>query len=148
MPKRLPNFRRSRTGATLIDVAVGSMLLSVLLIPSIHLMSESRTHNRRFADRDVLLYEAEQLLEVTKVSLSEPTAFDAAYSTTTDAVGKIPITDGSTLTSRIRVSADTSLPAARLLTITADVWIDTDANSRITAGELSQTLRTQWAAPQ
>lgn len=145
---QLRTTRRSqRRGATLIDVATGSMLLAVLLIPSIHLIGESQSSHRRLENRDIIVFEAEQLVESMRVALSEPTAFDAAFVTPIDVFGTIAVTDGPVLTSRVRVAADGSLPTTRLLTIVVDVWHDTDGDARLGANEVSESLRTQWAAP-
>jgi hypothetical protein len=139
--------RGDRNGATLIDVATGSMLLAVLLIPSMRLISDSQSSSRRLHNRDTALFEAEQLIESTKVALAEPTAFDAALLTPIDATSTVTVSDGPDLTSRVRVAADASLPTAKLLSIVVDVWIDTDGDSRLDTSELSETLRTQWAGP-
>ncbi len=93
------------------------------------------------------MFEAEQLIESTKVALAEPIAFDAAMATPIDVTSIVTVSDGPNLTSRVRVATDASLPTARLLSIVVDVWIDTDGDSRLDAGELSETLRTQWAGP-
>ena len=138
---------RHRAGATLLDVATGSMLLAVLLIPSIHLIGESQASHRRLEHRDIILFEVERLMETTRVALAEPTAFDAVFATPIDAVRTIPVSDGPDLTSRVRIAADTSVPSARLITINVDVWHDADANSLLGANELSESVRTQWAAP-
>lgn len=137
----------ARNGATLIDVATGSMLLAVLLIPSIRLISDSQSCTQRLHNRDTMLFEAERLIESTKVALSEPAVFDAAIATPTDTTSTITVSDGPRLSGRVRVTADASLSSARLLTIIADVWIDADSDSQMDADELSETLRTQWAAP-
>jgi hypothetical protein len=142
-----PTKRWRRRGATLIDVATGSMLLAVLLIPSIHLISESHSMHARLAHHDIVLFEAEQLIESTKVSLSEPTAFDAAYASGVDVAGTITVSDGPDLNSRVRVAADPGVPGARLLTIVVDVWHDIDGDLRVSPGEPNQSLRTQWASP-
>ncbi len=139
--------RSRRAGATLIDVATGSMLLAVLLIPSIHLIGESRSVHRRLVNRDTMLFEAQQLVERTKVSLSEQAAFDAAFAMPVDVRGSIPVVDGPDLTSRVRLSADSGLPTARLLSIVVDVWYDSNRDSQLDANETSETLRTQWASP-
>jgi hypothetical protein len=123
------------------------MLLAVLLIPSMRLISDSQSSSRRLHNRDTILFEAEQLIESTRVALAEPTVFDAAMATPTDVIGTVTVSDGPDLTSRVRVAADASLPTARLLSIVVDVWIDANADSRLDTSELSETLRTQWAAP-
>jgi hypothetical protein len=142
-----PTRRSRRHGATLIDVATGSMLLAVLLIPSIHLITQSQSMHRRLAIHDTVLFEAEQLIESTKVSLSEPTAFDAVFASPVDVSGTIPVSDGPDLNSRVRVAADATVPGARLVTVVVDVWHDLDGDLRVSAGEPSESLRTQWASP-
>lgn len=123
------------------------MLLAVLLIPSMRLISDSQSSNRRLHNRDTVLFEAEQLIESTKVTLAEPTVFDTVMVTPIDTTNTLTVSDGPDLTSRVRVAADASLPTARLLSIIVDVWIDTDGDSRLDNSELGETLRTQWAAP-
>jgi type II secretory pathway component PulJ len=140
--------RTVRTGATLIDVAVGSMLLAVLLIPSVRLISETQSSQQRLTNRDLMLYEAEQLLEATKVALSEVGTFNNAMARPIDNYATIVVPDGPQLVSRVRAEADRSLPTARLLTINVDIWIDANGNGRLDTGEASESLRTQWAAPQ
>ena len=94
-----------------------------------------------------MLFEAERLIESTRVAMAEPTVFDAALATPIDTTSTVTVSDGPELTSRVRVAADASLPTARLLSIVVDVWIDTDGDSRLDNSELSETLRTQWAGP-
>lgn len=145
MRARKPHRLHQRQGATLIDVAVGSMLLSVLLIPSVHLVSESQSSRQRLTNRNTMLFEAEQLLEKTRVALSDAPAFAAASSRPIDQLGTIVVSDGPDIRSRLRVQADTAVP--NLVSINVDLWIDSNGDSRLSAGELSESLRTQWAAP-
>jgi hypothetical protein len=139
--------RHARAGATLLDVATGSMLLAVLLIPSVHLIGESRSSNRRLANQDILVYEAQQLLESSKVLFSESTAFSDAMTRGADVVSGRTINDGPDVITRVRANADATLPSAQLLTIQADVWIDTNRDGRMQSSEASHSLRTQWASP-
>ena len=153
MSKQMASLRFNRSnasnrrGATLVDVATGSMLLAVLLIPSIHVIGESQSCQRRLDQRDIMIYEAEQLIETTRIALSEPDTFDAAWATPVDVVRTISVSDGPDLVSRVRVAADSSLPTSPLLSIVIDVWRDLDGNRRMGNMEPSQSLRTQWAAP-
>ena len=136
-----------RRGASLIDVATGSMLMAVLLIPSIHLVGESQASQRRLHLRDIMIYEADQLIDSTRVALSDTAPFDAAYAAPSDVTSTINVSDAPDLKSRVRIAADASLPTARLLTIVVDVWRDTDGDSQRDADELGVDLRTQWARP-
>jgi len=138
---------RQRRAATLLDVAIGSMLLALLLIPSVKLIGESRASRTRLKMRDAILFEADQLVERTKISLSEPAAFDSAYARGTDTQGNIWIGDGPRLRRRTRVAADPTMKKERLVTIIVDVWFDENRNRRMDATEQSETLRTQWSAP-
>lgn len=94
-----------------------------------------------------MMFEAERLLESTKVALSSAAAFDAAMSSTADTTQNLVITDGPDLAGRIRIAADTSVAPAQLLTIVVDVWRDTDGDGRYSSNEPGETLRTQWASP-
>ena len=139
--------RHARAGATLLDVATGSMLLAVLLIPSVHLIGESRSNNRRLANQDILVYEAQQALESSKVLFSEPATFSNAMTRGSDTVSVRTISDGPDVITRLRANADTTLPSVQLLTIQADAWIDTNRDGRMQGSEASHSLRTQWASP-
>jgi hypothetical protein len=145
---RASQSRRSlRRGATLIDVATGSMLLAVLLIPAVHLIGRSEASQRRLDLREIMIYQAEQLLESTRVALSEPNAFHQALAVPADTVRILPGSDGPDLAARVRVAADPTLPTAPLLSMVVDVWRDLDGDMNLDTDEPSQSLRTQWAAP-
>ncbi len=136
-----------RVGATLIDVAIGSMLLTVLLIPAVHMVGKSQSANRRLTNRAIMLYESEQAIENLKVVLSEPLAFDSAMNTPIDDIRVIPVSDGPDLVGRRRVAADPTMPTAQLVTIVSDVWYDADKDAVFDADEQGETLHTQWSAP-
>jgi len=138
---------RKRRGATLIDVAIGSMLLSVILIPAVHMVGRSQSANRRLANREIMLYEAEQVIENLKVNLSEPTNFTAALASPVDETRQISVSDGPDLVRRSRVFADPTMPSARLVTIVVDVWYDVDTDGSFDAAEQGETLQTQYSAP-
>ncbi len=137
----------SRRGATLIDVALGSMLLTVILIPAIHMIGKSQSANRRLVNREIMLYEAEQMLEAVKINLSETKAFDDTLAKPIDGSFKISVPDGPDLVGRSRVAADATMPGAKLVTIIADVWDDSDKDGMFDANEQGETLQTQWSAP-
>ena len=136
-----------RRGATLLDVATGSMLLAVLLIPSIHLIGESRSIHRRVDLQDAIVFEATELVESTRVAYSDPVAFRNVFLAPLDRSQAVVISDGPDLLGRVRVEADKSLPGSPLLDIVVDVWHDADGDARMGNTEPRQTLRTQWASP-
>jgi hypothetical protein len=140
-------LRRNRRAATLMDVVAGSMIMSTLLIPAAHLINESRSNTHRLKVRQSLLDDAEQVIEATKISLSEPLAFGTAFGSGIDTVNKHATAYGAFSIVRTRVEADTSVLPAQLLTIVVDAWHDDDGDARLDAGEASATLRTQFAAP-
>jgi Tfp pilus assembly protein PilX len=140
---RLPQ----RRGATLIDVAIGSMLLSILLIPAVQMIGNSQSCNRRLANRACMLFEAEQIIENAKIQLSDAATFDKALTNSIDDIGKIAEPDGPLLLGRLQVAADPTMPKAKLVTITAQVWQDADSDGLFDSSEQGESLTTQWAAP-
>jgi len=140
---RTPN----RRGATLIDVAIGSMLLSVILIPAVRMVGKTQSANRRLANREIMLYEAEQVIENLKVNLAEPTNFATVLASPVDDTRKLSVSDGPDLVRRSRVFADPTMPSAQLVTIVVDVWYDVDTDGAFDAAEQGETLQTQWSAP-
>ena len=148
--RHLTRTRRQpdRRGATLLDVAAGSMLLAVILIPSAHLIGQSQSCNARLTNRQTMLFEAENRLEATKIALASQAAFDLAWATPSDTQAPITVPDGPDLNSRTRVFADMTIPTpTRLLTIEIGVWQDVDGDNNLDADEPAETIRTQWASP-
>ncbi|EMI28016.1 MAG: hypothetical protein CMM00_05770 [Rhodopirellula sp.] len=132
--------RRSiRHGATLIDVAVGAALLSLVLIPALGLMGQTSQLLQRLDVQDQLLFEAERIIEQTKIDLCDPVQF-ATRRGTFDAV----VVGNETTSMRSRLTIEDSLTPS-LLTMDALVWEDRNNNGQPDEGELSQQLRTQWS---
>lgn len=136
-----------RRGTTLMDVIAGSVIMSSLLIPSAHLINQSRANAHRLDARQALLSDAEEVIEATKISLSEPAVFSAAHTGGIDTVNKHETTFGSFSVVRTRIDADRSVLPARLVTIMVEAWYDDDLDGQLDASETSATLRTQFAAP-
>lgn len=138
---------RVRCGSTLIDVAVGSMLMASLLIPSLHVMSESQKNTQRLAVRQTLLQTAEQQVETLKVRLSEPSVF--ASTLIRPLLEDRTVTTSMGIPARVRVqaSSDSTVSPGQLLTLTIHAWYDEDQDSRMDTNEIVSTLRTQWARP-
>lgn len=145
----------NRRGATLIDVAVGSMLLAVVLIPSLQLMRENETLFRQRALSELALYECEQLLAQRKIWLQRrngaATNFDVVLVNGSDQEsGLITPADSPPLRGETVVTRDSSLSAATGLTveivrIDATVWRDANNNQRVDADEAVERLSTFWA---
>ncbi|MEM1070584.1 MAG: hypothetical protein AAGI63_16900 [Planctomycetota bacterium] len=136
-----------RLGATLLDVALGSMLLSTLLIPAVHLIGESYAARARLKTRDTILFEAEAAMERAKMSLSRTGYFRRAHRSGIQQRANIRLTDGPRLRRRTRMTADPTMTDEQLVNVVVEVWQDDNRNWRIDLGEPNETLRTQWAAP-
>jgi hypothetical protein len=130
-----------------MDVIAGSIIMSSLLIPSAHLINQSRASAHRLDVRQALLSDAEEVIETAKISLSEPAAFSAAHASGIDTVNKHETTFGSFSVVRTQITADRSVLPARLVTIMVEAWYDDDRDGRLDATETSAALRTQFAAP-
>ncbi|MDG2222610.1 MAG: hypothetical protein P8L85_14620 [Rubripirellula sp.] len=130
-----------------MDVSLGAMLLALLLIPAVKLMGESRASKMRLRLRDAILFEAETLLEQTKISLADSAFFDAAYKADKDDSANLSLVDGPLLRQRIRIEADDTMADERLVNVVVNVWRDQDLDGQMDAAEIGETLRTQWSAP-
>lgn len=128
-----------RRGATLIDVAVGAGLLSLVLIPALGMMGRTSQLLQRLDLQDQLLFEAERVIEHSKIDLCDPGQF-ATRRGTFDAI----VVGNETTLLRSRLTIDDSL-TPNLLTINALVWEDRNNNAEPDEGEPSQRLRTQWS---
>jgi putative aminopeptidase FrvX len=139
---------KQRTGSTLLEVAIGSMMMAVLLIPAIHAMNDSDRLNKRHDLRISMLFAAEEQLEKTKISLLDPVAFDAAYiASGASTVQSITLAGTSGLVCRTQIIADKSIGVApaRLVTIVTEVWQDINGDRQYDNGEPSERLLTQQA---
>lgn len=143
-----------RSGATLIDVAMGSMLLAVVLIPSVRLIRDSESTHRERANREVMLFEAERLLEESKIWLRSSSGGTTNFQRVIGGgrqnwVSAIVVADAPPLQSTTLIEQDSSLGRVgtvevQLVTITTNVWQDQNGNRRPDAGEPIETLVTQW----
>ncbi len=141
---------KRRRGSTFFDVVVGSMVLSVLLVPSFHLIAQSQGMTRRLADQELLLFEADQLMEQTKKDLSNPEYYLKIHSSPIDweLPSKKSLDDGRTMISMMRFHRDDSFKSAKLLSISASAYIDSNGNGNRDSNESSEQLLAQWAEPE
>ena len=121
--------------------------MSVLLIPSIHLVSQSKQNHRRLQLREAMLFEADQLIEQSKIALADPTYFGKAMASPSGLIEshKIDIGDGPVCLGQITLLRDRSLPLSALLSVEVVVWHDRNGNERVDAGEPNEHVRTQVA---
>ncbi len=143
--------RFRRRGTTLIEVAIGSMMMAILILPTLAAMNQSESLRRRHESHRVMLFTAEEQLEQEKVLLSDSDYFDSAWGSAigSDVTKKIVIDDGPDLVCRTRLLADPSVGStpARLVSVTVDVWRDTNGDRQLDSLEPHETVQTQWASP-
>ncbi|WP_442510771.1 hypothetical protein SH528x_002414 [Novipirellula sp. SH528] len=140
---------KHRRGATLLDVVTGSMLLSVLLIPSLHLVTRSQKMNRRLKLHEAMLFEADQLLQQRKLQLSDQVSFTKAWARpmSSPEPSSIVTEDGQKLAAGVLVQRDTSVTSSKLLSITCQVWQDRNRNGRVDEDEPVEQLQSHWGEP-
>ncbi len=144
-------IRRSRRGTTLIEVAIGTMLMALLIVPTLAAMNQSEALRRRHHSHRMMLFSAEERLEQEQVALSDAKYFSDVWNAGfgTDTLSKVALDDGGILIGRTRVLADTSVgkSPAQLVSITVDVWNDVNGDRRMDATEPHETIQSQWASP-
>ncbi|WP_231603427.1 hypothetical protein [Neorhodopirellula pilleata] len=131
-----------RKGASLIDVAVGAAVLSLVLIPAMQLMGKSTSLVSDMTVKEALLFEAERAIQMQMIELCDVGVFDLASSP-----GDRPVTDNHSKQYRTRTRLIRDPQIANLLTIHCVAYQDANANGRLDADELEQTLQTQWCRP-
>lgn len=131
-----------RRGASLIDVAAGAAVLSLVLIPAMQLMGKSTILLSDMAIKEALLFEAERAIQTQLIELCDVDAFDLATSP-----GDQPVTDNHSKQYRTRMQLIRDPQIVGLLTIRCIAYQDTNANGRLDSDELQQTLQTQWCRP-
>lgn len=134
--------KRSRHGASLIDVAVGAAVLSLMLVPTMKMMGASATRIADVSLRDALLFEAERAIEMKKIELCDANAFDRSASFFDQEVS-----DNGADRFRIQFSLSPDPAIAELMTIVATAYQDLNGNRRLDSGEPQESLRTQWCRP-
>lgn len=130
-----------RRGATLVDVAAGAAVLSLVLLPGLRLIGDASSLSRRVIQQDALLFEANRVLEDTKIRLCDPAFFDGLHP-----VQDVAVTGSEFPNLRAR-STITSSGIVDLLTIEVLAYQDANRNGRFDSGESSEQLRTQWCRP-
>lgn len=139
--RTLPNHRQ-RVGASLIDVAAGAAVLSLILIPAMKMMGKSTNLVADMALKDALLFEAERSIQTQMITLCDVGEFDRARSP-----GDQPIVDNSSKQFRVRTELVRDPQIADLLTIRCVAYQDSNANGRLDTTETQQSLQTQWCRP-
>ncbi|MEM9364893.1 MAG: hypothetical protein AAGD07_02780 [Planctomycetota bacterium] len=130
-----------RNGSTLVDVAAGAAVLSLVLLPGLRLVGDASTLARHVIQQDALLFEASRVMEETKISLCDPLVFDGLHP-----VRDVAVTGSEFPNLRVQ-STVTASGIANLLTLEVLAYQDANRNGRFDNGESSEALRTQWCRP-
>ncbi len=141
-----PKHRTSRrTGSTLLDVALGASLLTLLLIPSMHLMSQSEKNAQRSSLRQRLLIEADRIMHAQRVAMRDRATLDDAFGAPREELVKLSVDSMSWCLGRTTIVPEPTIgtKSTPLVTIKVDVWHDANGNAEIDADEVVQSLRTQ-----
>lgn len=146
-PVRNRSVARRRRGATLIDVAMGSWLLAVVLIPSVKLLRHNERLHRTAQLHDVMLSEADRLAQQTTIDLHRRSAGDLIW--TRDQAGTptaITVVNTPPLLGKVDFTRDRTLPlTVDALQMTVTVWRDEDGDRRVDADEPREQLLSQIA---
>ena len=134
--------RQRYQGSSLIDVAAGAAVLSLILIPAMQMMGESNNRLGDLALKDSLLFEAERMIHSRMISLCDVSEFDRARST-----AHLPITDNNSRQFRVKVEHIRDPQINDLLTIRCTSYQDVNGNGRLDSDETQQSLQTQWCRP-
>lgn len=132
----------ARHGSTLLDVAAGSAILSLLLIPALGMMGRSNELTNRMAVVDTMLFEANRLMESTKITLCDPTAFAKGAGARDE---PLDVDGTDRLRGVVTVQPDASISG--LLTIDVTVFQDSNRSGGLDTHELRRAIRTQWSQP-
>ncbi|SMP41939.1 hypothetical protein SAMN06265222_101682 [Neorhodopirellula lusitana] len=141
------HIRRSRLpvkrlGASLIDVAAGAAVLSLLLIPAMQLMGHSAQRVSTLAVQDALLFEGERAIETRLIELSDASAYDRAVSSI-----DVAVKDNHSKQYRTQMKLSKDPQIADLMTIECVAYQDSNSNGKYDTDEIHQTLTTQWCRP-
>lgn len=138
-----PLFNRQRhRGSSLIDVAAGAAVLSLILIPAMQMMGKSNSRLSDLALKDALIFEAERAIHTSMITLSDPAGFRRAR-----ALIDQPVRDNGSKQFRTRIEHIQDPQIVDLLTIRCTAYQDTNSNGRLDIDETQQVLQTQWCRP-
>lgn len=134
--------RQKHRGSSLIDVAVGAAVLSLVLIPAMQMMGKSNSRLSDLALKDALIFEAERAIHTRMITLCDVGEFSRAPGLTDQ-----PIKDNGSRQYRARVEHIRDPQIADLLTIRCTAYQDANSNGRLDIDETQQVLQTQWCRP-
>jgi Tfp pilus assembly protein PilV len=135
-----------RSGTTLIEVAIATMMLAVLIVPAVKLVGQSRDLQRRNSDENELAWQAENLLDRYRIEMKRSTQFDTYYGTGLSRIDDLPSLHLVGAKGRVQISRDRS-SAGRLVSLSVQTWSDQNRDGRLDTNEPVVTLKTAVSAP-
>lgn len=138
--------RPVRSGATLVEVAIATMMLSVMLVPAIKLVGQSRDRQRQIADENELTWQAENLLDRFRIELKDPARFSLRHSSGFRATYDLESLQMPRARGRVEMEADSTV-AGPLITLQVTTWNEENLNRTPDGNETLVQLRTQVSAP-
>ncbi len=148
LPKNQSNSRRfskrRRVGSTLLDVALGASVLAILLVPSMHLVSQHEQIATRTQLRERLLYEADRILQEQRILLRDRQVLNDAFGSPAETLTKLSIDSFPNCLTKISWVPELNVgsKSTPLVTVIVDVWQDRNGNQTADSDEPFQSLRT------
>lgn len=143
-----PTLRR---GATLIEVAAATVFTSILLIPSLSLLDQSRRLNERHELREQMTFEAQRLLDLRTAELARLSTFVRDHRRPTGLLTSGTLAARGLPAVRYQSStlADPKYPTVgnEILNLRVDVWQDNDGDRSPDADEPTIQLFTKISRP-
>jgi type II secretory pathway pseudopilin PulG len=143
---KFPAKDRRRRGATLVEVAIATMMLAVLIVPAVKLVGQSRDLQRRVTDENELVWQAENLLDRYRIEMKRSSQFNTYYSTGLNRVDDLQSLHLASVKGRVQIARDRST-TGRLVTLSVETWSDANRNGRRDGDERFVALRSAVSAP-
>lgn len=140
-----------RRGATLIEVAAATVFTSILLIPSLSLLDQSRRLNERHELREQMTFEAQRLLDLRTAELANRPTFMRDHRRPTGLVSSGSLAARGLPTVRYQTStiADPQYPTAgnEILNLRVELWQDHNGDRSPDPDEPTIQLFTKYSRP-
>jgi len=134
-----------------MEVAAATVITSLLLIPSLSLLDQSRRLSQRHQTREQLVYEAQRLIDTRKAELIHPGTFQSDYRRPTGRLSEAALAGSGISDGRYQVEtiADGNYrgTGAEILKIRVSTWQDLDRDRTLDPDEPSATLVTKLSRP-
>ncbi len=149
--QNIQNHPQRRRGATLIEVAAATVFTSVLLIPALSLLDQSRRLNERHELREHMAFEAQRLLDLRTAELADRSTFLRDHRRASGLVSQGTLAARGLPAVRYQTTtlADPRYPVAgnEMLTIRVEAWQDDNGNRSPDPEEPTIQLFTKRSRP-